>query len=239
MNDEVRTSKTKKILIVGFCLALLLMIASGIAYAVIAGFIDLPFLKQKINQPTIESVENSDGTLAITVVNPNEFGTVYYTLDGSEPLTNSKLYETPFTINVSTTLKARVIDDRSNLSEIVTQQFTIVQKTVETPVAVTAVPEATTSNASIIPEEYQGTWYSIKAEGSYTFTGNSFTYKSSGGKETTGTISRIEPYNGTAAYVFYPNEVAHGFVVDPEKPGDNMIKIDGNAYALDGSDYFD
>ena len=116
-------------MIVGFCLALLLMIASGIAYAVIAGFIDLPFLKQKINQPTIESVENSDGTLAITVVNPNEFGTVYYTLDGTSPTEKSTLYAGKLNLTESAQIRATAIRSDRNPSAEYTEFFNVSKST--------------------------------------------------------------------------------------------------------------
>ncbi|WKY48800.1 FN3 associated domain-containing protein [Eubacteriaceae bacterium ES3] len=79
-------------------------------------------------QPEITTVTNEDGSSEVTIVNPNQEGTIYYTLDGVEPLTNSKVYEGPFMIKQTTTLKTRVILE-NKMSAITTQQFTITQNT--------------------------------------------------------------------------------------------------------------
>ncbi len=50
---------------------------------------------------------------------------IYYTVDGSEPTTNSTLYAGPFTITDTTTVKARAVARGYFDSEVFTQTFTI------------------------------------------------------------------------------------------------------------------
>lgn len=243
-NDEQNNfiEKTKKkpkysfIFGITSSIILIILLSSGLTYAIFSNKISLPFLTTEVNEPEITMTSNTDGSSTVTISNSNTFGTIYYTIDGSEPLTNSKKYDSPITLSSTTTLKARVIDEKDNQSDITTQQFTIVEKIVEKP-AETVFPQNTSE--TIIPEEYQGTWYSIKATSTYNFSGNTYTY-SSGGNVHSGTIGKIEPYgNSSTILVFYPVEVNHGFTVDPGEKGDGMIKIDGTTYAVENSDVFD
>ncbi|UYO62376.1 chitobiase/beta-hexosaminidase C-terminal domain-containing protein [Acetobacterium wieringae] len=233
----VEKNKSPLILSIVVGIVLILFLAGGLAYAFSTNLITMPFNKAiELLVPEISATANPDSSSIVTITNPNSTGTIYYTIDGSDPLTNSLKYETPITINSTTTLKATVIDEKDNKSDISTQQFTIMEKTVEKAVE-TVVPE--NSSSIIIPEEYQGTWHSIKATGTYNFSGNTYTY-SSGGNVHSGTIGKIEPYgNSSTILVFYPIEVNHGFTVDPGEKGDGMIKIDGTTYAVENSDVFD
>ena len=61
-------------------------------------------------------------------------GTLRYTLDGSEPTTESPMYEGPFTISETTTVKAKVFGDAYFDSQIVTATLTREWLVVETPV---------------------------------------------------------------------------------------------------------
>lgn len=238
----VEKNKSPLILSIVVGIVLILFLAGGLAYAFSTNLITMPFYKAiELLVPEISATANPDGSSIVTITNPNSTGTIYYTIDGSEPLTNSQKYDSPITFNSTTILKARVIDEKDNKSDISTQQFTIVEKKVEIPVATETVPtSATAQNSSeiIIPDEYQGTWQSIKAVGTYSFSGNNYTY-SSGGNVHSGTIGKIEPYgNSSTVLVFYPVEVNHGFTVDPGEKGDGMIKIDGTTYAIENSDVF-
>ncbi len=55
----------------------------------------------------------------------SEPATIYYTLDGTNPLTSSSVYQSPLTIASDTTLKFMAIDPASNQSAIETRVYTI------------------------------------------------------------------------------------------------------------------
>ncbi|MGD9475315.1 MAG: FN3 associated domain-containing protein [Eubacteriaceae bacterium] len=96
---------------------------------------------KKLTEPEISAITNSDGSSQVTITNQNDVGDVYYTIDGTDPLTNSKLYEGSIVISETTTLKARVIYN-DVLSDIATQQFTI------TTVAANGTNSSSTNNAT-------------------------------------------------------------------------------------------
>lgn len=185
--------------------------------------------KPKIVEPTISSTSDSNGLSIVTLNNPNNFGIIYYTIDESEPLAKSKKYEEAITLDRTVNLKARVIDDEDNMSNIVSQQFTIIEKIVQIPV------ESQVNSGSFginIPEEYHGTWVSSKGDESFTFSVNSYIYRSAKGQGHSGTIARIDKYNNSMALELYPSNSTGSFTIDPEKPRDNLIKIDGVTYAF-------
>lgn len=61
-----------------------------------------------LEAPTIE-LDWHDGT--VSMANPNESGTIYYTTDGTEPTDQSTAYFAPFIITQATTFKLVVIDN--------------------------------------------------------------------------------------------------------------------------------
>jgi hypothetical protein len=55
----------------------------------------------------------------------SEPGNIYYTLDGSEPTTQSALYTSPIAIAATTTLKAMARDQAGNLSEVLAATYVV------------------------------------------------------------------------------------------------------------------
>jgi hypothetical protein len=55
----------------------------------------------------------------------SEPGNIYYTLDGSEPTTQSALYTSPIVIAATTTLKATARDQAGNLSEVLAATYVV------------------------------------------------------------------------------------------------------------------
>ena len=64
-------------------------------------------------------------TNKIIALNMNEPGTIYYTLDGSNPTTSSSIYTNPININSNTILKYLAIDFTGNKSPIYTENYTL------------------------------------------------------------------------------------------------------------------
>lgn len=65
----------------------------------------------------------------ITLSNPNNKGTIYYTLDGTEPNENSLVYENPILIKENTTIKTIIKEEKSYDSPISTYNLNIGNKT--------------------------------------------------------------------------------------------------------------
>lgn len=65
----------------------------------------------------------------ITLSNPNNKGTIYYTLDGTDPNENSLVYENPILIKENTTIKTIIKEDKSYDSPISTYNLNIGNKT--------------------------------------------------------------------------------------------------------------
>ena len=70
----------------------------------------------------------------VTLVTENEAAVIHYTLDGSEPTEKSKLYTGPFTIDDTTTIKAKAFKTDWFESETATATFTREWYTVDAPV---------------------------------------------------------------------------------------------------------
>ena len=65
----------------------------------------------------------------ITLNNPNNKGTIYYTLDGTDPNETSLVYENPILIKENTTIKTIIKEDKSYDSPVSTYSLNIGNKT--------------------------------------------------------------------------------------------------------------
>ena len=65
----------------------------------------------------------------ITLNNPNSKGTIYYTLDGTDPNETSIIYENPILIKENTTIKTIIKEDKSYDSPVSTYNLNIGNKT--------------------------------------------------------------------------------------------------------------
>ena len=79
-----------------------------------------------VARPTFESQKNDDGTMTITINCTAEDATIYFTLDGSDPTTDSEQYTAPFDISETTTVKAIAVTEEAQ-SAVAEQTFTIKQ----------------------------------------------------------------------------------------------------------------
>lgn len=69
------------------------------------------------------------GSLRIMLTSASPATSIYFTLDGDEPTTDSFLYSHPFTLHASATLKAVAIRDGSAPSSVSTTEYKIIQPT--------------------------------------------------------------------------------------------------------------
>ena len=65
-----------------------------------------------------------DHSIEVTMKWPSS-GTIHYTLDGTEPTSESAVYETPLRLSKTTTVKARVFAEGTPVSDIVTATYSI------------------------------------------------------------------------------------------------------------------
>lgn len=65
----------------------------------------------------------------VTLNNPNNKGTIYYTLDGTDPNETSPVYENPILIKENTTIKTIIKEDKSYDSPVSTYNLNIGNKT--------------------------------------------------------------------------------------------------------------
>ncbi len=111
-----------------------------------------------------------------------ENGTIYYTTDGTDPSKSKTAveYSSPINLTTSTTVKAVVMDSESNLSSVVTREYTIVpsiantKETAYTTTEAIALIDATTAAQLAAEKVYvRGT---ISKVDSYNSTYKSITY---------------------------------------------------------------
>ncbi len=77
---------------------------------------------QTVEAPVISGVTPFADTTTVSMSGPDG-AEIHYTTDGSLPTAESQLYSEPFTLNVSTTVKAIAIKD-GTASQVSTKEFT-------------------------------------------------------------------------------------------------------------------
>ena len=65
----------------------------------------------------------------VSIACATEGATIYYTLDGTDPTTNSAVYEAPFSVSSTTTVKAMATKAGMNNSNVMSSEYTIIQQT--------------------------------------------------------------------------------------------------------------
>ncbi|MEE1291553.1 MAG: chitobiase/beta-hexosaminidase C-terminal domain-containing protein, partial [Spirochaetota bacterium] len=137
------------------------MTVNAIAYLTVDGMLissDMKTANYTVNNDLLKSpVINgvAEGTLynsavTVSIFNPNGEGTVYYTLDGTEPTESSTVYSSAINLSdaKSYTLKA-FVKSGSKASKVVTVNFQIQKDSVSAPVFNPASGEIFSNNASI------------------------------------------------------------------------------------------
>jgi hypothetical protein len=99
---------------------------AGGANAVLSGlFFDYPATSLVVGQPVISPDSGTfSAATTVTLVSPTPGATIRYTLDGTLPTSSSELYEKPFVLPKSTTVKARAFLDGTE-SSVASATFTV------------------------------------------------------------------------------------------------------------------
>jgi len=72
-------------------------------------------------QPVITTANAQNGALIVTLASPTSAATIYYTLDATAPTTSSPVYEAPFLVTSSLTVKAIAAGSGLSASPVATQ----------------------------------------------------------------------------------------------------------------------
>jgi alpha-tubulin suppressor-like RCC1 family protein len=87
-----------------------------------------------VAMPTIAPPEGTyTAVQTVTLASPTQGATIRYTLDGSDPIWNSRVYSAPFSVAASTTVKAMAFKASSTPSGIASAAYVIDLGTVATP----------------------------------------------------------------------------------------------------------
>ncbi len=63
----------------------------------------------------------------VSIACATEEATIYYTIDGTDPTTNSSVYSEPFTVTTTTTVKAMAVKTGLNNSDVMSATYTIIE----------------------------------------------------------------------------------------------------------------
>ena len=116
------------------------------------GTMNVTIAKANANAPAAPVIEGETpfvGSTEVTITCATEGASIYYTTDGSDPTTESTLYEAPFTINEAVAVKARAYSNGGVASTITTKEFV-------------KTPEIASATA----------FYNYEGTGEFIFTGN-------------------------------------------------------------------
>ena len=94
------------------------------------------------NRPNVSLAPGTYQGEQTVTLSSKSYGTIYYTLDGSEPNdATGTLYTEPITLSASTVLKAIAVDDNDNPSEVTTDEYIFTTKKVYEYAKVTNMAE--------------------------------------------------------------------------------------------------
>ncbi len=132
------------------------------AVAVVGGMLsDIVTAEYALGQRATPTISLADGgefshSNQVVAIQWNDDGVLRYTLDGSEPTAGSPIYVGPFTINDSTTIKAKGFSDTFFDSPVVTASVTRVWENMTPPVIGVAATFTGTRTEVVISSEMDG-----------------------------------------------------------------------------------
>src|SRR6056297_3361690 len=113
-------------------------------YALPAYAVDLDDESTDVTEPTVDNTAPSISVtpssqeftdpLTVEISSDEENTSIFYTLDGSEPTTESLSYDNPISIKETKTLKTFGVDEANNESAVVTVVYTFVPPVEPEPV---------------------------------------------------------------------------------------------------------
>ena len=152
--------------------------------------------------------------LEVTISNPNESGTIYYTTDGGDPTAEDAIYAGPFTITETTTVKA-VVATEAGTSSVAEATYTKIEKsTIEEVLAA----EAGTSHfveGIVVAAGDAGFLVQDETDYIYCYKGSGNTFRVGNQVQVYGAISE---YKGTKQFTATATvtEVGQGEVIYPD-----------------------
>ena len=142
------------------------------AVAVVGGMLsDIVTAEYAMGQCATPTISLADGeefshSNQVVAIQWNNDGILRYTLDGSEPTAESPIYDEPFTISDSTTVKAKVFSDTFFDSPVVTASVTRVWETMTPPVIGVTATFTGTRTEVVISNEMDGATIFYTLDGS-------------------------------------------------------------------------
>ena len=73
--------------------------------------------------PTVTSVSAQNGAVIVSLASATSGATIYYTLDGTTPITSSQVYQAPFLVASNLTVKAIATSPADSASTVATKAF--------------------------------------------------------------------------------------------------------------------
>lgn len=127
----------------------------------LGGAIEMDEVRVDVSPASGTKFYNEDG-LRVTLTCTDASAEIYYTLDGSEPTTNSVKYAGPFTVNGTTTVKAVSVVGGEVSVFVTTAEYTGVKKPLELEDALWSEDQDTDDLMDIVFDGSKGKWTAVE-----------------------------------------------------------------------------
>lgn len=127
----------------------------------LGGVVEVDDVRVDVSPASGTKFYNEDG-LRVTLTCTDASAEIYYTLDGSEPTTNSVKYAGPFTVNGTTTVKAVSVVGGEVSVFVTTAEYTGVKKPLELEDALWSEDQDTDDLMDIVFDGSKGKWTAVE-----------------------------------------------------------------------------